>query len=120
MPSLETFDLDSKALLWEWQANDRDTRYQVGAAEEIDVRWVPTNARAQDPQGNTITIDVQMAADRLIPMGSILHEGADNGTTPTADFMEVKTVKAAKDVKGRATRYEYGLMRYGDTLPEVV
>lgn len=125
MPSPETSDLVHKALLWEFISNDRYGNSQVSAAVEIQCRWVPKRRTIVDAQGKLVATDVTVAVNREIPEHSIMWKGGFDDIPGTADvpdsgFMEVVAFDEADDVKGRETAREVRLMRYKNTLPEIV
>lgn len=123
MPPLETDDLDHKAVLWALAGYDRYGRPKVGAPEEVDVRWTWRRSEALDPQGNTVSLDADVAVDRKIKPGSKMWKGelADwYGTGSAGDdseLMEVVTYAEADDLKARETRRQVGLKRYQDKPP---
>jgi hypothetical protein len=122
VPDFETMDRGQAAVYW--PAAGRGNEFgepQVGAAEEIRVRWVDRKADVLDPAGNTVSLDAQVVTDFRVPPGSRLWKGelADwYGTGSAADDDEVMvavTAAEATDLKGRTTRYEVGLKRFRDT-----
>lgn len=114
----------------------------IGSPVEIKVRWVSGESRAMDKQGNNIVLDGKAVVNRDIPLGSLMWEGRirdlrtpeglmfdpilfdpsfyDPGDLPgtlgvdidVSKVMEVKTFNPSKDIKGRATYREVGLMRF--------
>lgn len=128
MPPLERKDLTDKAVLWEVSRYDGDGFPLVLAPVEISVRWEEAQVEMLDPEGQLVKVDVVAATTLNIPNGSMLWEGSledletqyGSGLTPTRDIYELVTRNRGKDLKGRITRYEFGLRRYKDTLPSVV
>lgn len=115
--------MPQKAVLWSKSGTDRYGDPLRGSPSEISVRWVVTHRQASDPQGNPITIDAQVSTSQDIVVGSVMWLGelADwygSGSGGVDDeVMEVVTRNRVPDLKGRVTRYEYGLAKYRDTLP---
>src|SRR5688572_9870118 len=101
---LETSDLHQKAVLWPFAGNDKHGQPVVSAeAVEIDVRWNQEKSEATDPNGNTVSLDATVAADRAIKIGSMLWLGcfADiPGTSgvPDEGIMQVRTYSNAADI----------------------
>lgn len=129
MPPPERAGLHQKAMLWEASGYDRDGQPTVSdTAVEVRVRWEEGNADRLDRAGQQIVVDVTVAVWRDIPLGSIMWEGSEEdlddepGTSgfPASDLFEVVTKDRQTDVKGRITRYEYGLKRYRDSMPDTV
>lgn len=131
MPPPELSYRRQKAVLWEAygprEGSKRYDRYgqvKVIAPVEIEVRWITKQSEALDPQGNTITLDATVVSAQKIPIGSTMWLGELSdwyGTGSGGDdseVMQVKTSDITVDLKGRVTRYEAGLMRYRDTLPD--
>lgn len=134
MPPLERMDLTEYAVMWEASRYGRDGFQVVLSPVQLRVRWEETNFDRMDANGHMITIDVVIASTQNIPIGSLMWEGKladlsgmdtdeEVGTgslIPDQDLYEVVFRVRAKDLKGRITRYEFGLKRYKDTLPSVV
>lgn len=129
MPSLEKKDLKGYAILWESTGNHTADGFPIVAQPvQIRVRWEEGNFEMIDPDGNQVRVDVILAAAQQIPLNSMLWEGSEEdleeegtgtGLTPLSDIYEVVTRSRASDLKGRHTRYEFGLRRYKDTLPQL-
>ncbi len=133
MPPLEHMDLTTKALYWAKVSVSRHGQAKVDpdSRVEIKTRWVHKRRDVLRPDGSTMRIDVTIATNVDIPLGSIVWEGSlldlDGNTTgtgtgtstevPHTDLMQVVSASRATDLKGRVTRYEYGLMRYGNNIP---
>lgn len=126
VPPLEQMDLVDKAVLWLVEGVDRYNEPLIGDPEEIDVRWVWGRTQALSPTGMPIGIDAQAVSDRPIPVGSLMQlielkhlpPGTGTNDEDLHDRMEVVTTKEGKDLKGRHTRYELGLVWFKSTLPE--
>lgn len=132
MPDLTIVGFTDTVLLWERYGTTGQGNLTVLPYVEIKARFVRRSGRALDPKGNTVGVDAQVAVGRDVPVGSLVWEGSEsdlavalgNAATvpmaPTSGILEVVTSNRAKDIKGRTTRRELGLKRYGDTLPRVV
>lgn len=124
-PPLEQMDLHDKAILWRWLRNDKHGNPVLAAAIEVNTRWEEGALEALDPKGEPILIDVQMAADRRIPSGSLMWEGSavdltnepGTGSVPQGDIYEVMFRIRAKSLRGEFMRFEYALKRYNNALP---
>lgn len=127
MPAFETMDLTEKALLWETTGGlDQYGQY---AYEFLDspvqrcVRWVEKRSLASDANGNPLSLDATVIMDREVAVGSLMWRGSltdlpGTGTAaPETDLMIVVLRSRTKDIKGRYTRWSYGLTRFKDTLP---
>lgn len=131
MPALEQMDRAQTAVLWPRASGragvDKFGNPVVGDAEEVTVRWNKTKREATNAQGNKVQIVADIVADQALTIGDIMWLGSFDdlsGTAyyhvsmvPTADVCQVITDDTTVDLKGRDTRYEYGLMRYTDTIP---
>jgi hypothetical protein len=87
---------------------------------------VESLSESMSPQENTQSWDVQAAFSRNIPIGSVMWLGQLDdlpigNKVPTTGLHEViKCTLVCKDVKGRNSRYEGGLMRLKGKLPAFV
>lgn len=125
-PPLEVLDLIDRAVMWPRVGYARSGRPVVSQTgrDELRVRWVERRREMQDPNGNTIIVDVQIATDRQLTHGSIVWLGTEAsiaGTvpayTPTADLYVVVATATAKRIDGKYVRYEAGLARHNGVLP---
>lgn len=120
MPPLEYLDLEDYAVLWEATGRNDDNGNPVVSDTPVEIRcrWEEGNIESPAPQTQDLVVDAVIATGRQLPMGSILWEGrlADVATA-TRDLYEVINRSRAKDLRGRISRYEFGLKRYTDTLP---
>ncbi len=127
-PPLEYMDLTDRALMWEVSRVDRHGMPLLSALVELPVRWEEGQVERMDAEGQLIVVDVTLATDQNIPIGSLMWEGSEEdledevGTTgiPESDIYEVITKMRGKSLKGEYTRYEFGLKRFKDTLPRVL
>lgn len=127
MPSLEHLDLTDKALLWEVVRYSREGQQIVSALVEIPVRWEEGQFEKADDIGQLLVVDVVLATNQNIPLGSLLWEGSEEdleelvGTSgiPESGIYEVVTRNRGKDLKGRVSRYEFGLKRFKDAMPDI-
>ncbi len=91
-------------------------------AVEVSVRWKDVHKEGPDKDGNTVTIDAEIALAMDLPIGSALWKGKlsdlPGGGIPGTDVMTVSAFfKWTPDVKGRNVRQTYGLQRLKDALP---
>ncbi len=127
-PPLEQMDLTQTAILWEIVGYDRNGMPTISAGVEIPVRWEEGNTEMVDTNDQRILVDVSIASNRNIKVDSLMWEGsiadlnelAGTGSPPPDDLYQVVMRIRAKDILGRYNRYEFGLKRYKDRLPEVV
>ena len=125
MPAFEIKDLPHDALLWEPTGTDRYGQTVVGDPAEVKVRWNTSRRNVLDAKGDTVALDATVIAKQVISIGSRLWKGllddwvgTGSGAAVTDEEVhEVKTVKITSDIKGRNTRYEYGLIKFRDIPP---
>lgn len=124
MPDIETIQRFQDAVYWAKSDDDRYGSPKVVAAIALRVRWEQKQAEMLSPQGETISVDAQVVADRALVMGSIMWLGrlVSLGTppTPTSDIFQAVAYDDVPDVDNLYIRRTYGLKRYTDALPEVV
>lgn len=112
------------AVLWTLNRHDRDGFPLLNPPVQICTRWEEKNLEMTDEEGNRIVVDVVLAANRQIAVGSLLWAGEEcdlpESGDPGVDLYEVLLRDRGNDLNGRITRYEFGLKRYKDTLPQVV
>lgn len=124
MPPLEHMGMVNRAVVWTIARHDGDGFPLVLAPVDLRVRWEEKNTQMVDPDGERIQVDVIVTSPQQILVGSIMWEGTiatlpDSGA-PTSDIYEVVARDRGDELKGRVTRYEFGLKRYKDKLPRVV
>lgn len=122
MPALEVMDLIHDAVLWRKTGSDANNVSVFSSAEDVRVRWVNKRREITDPKGNVVATDAQVTTCETLAVGDLLWKGciddvAGTGSEPVPEggLMQIVTRSEAQDVKGRATRREYGLMRYTDS-----
>jgi hypothetical protein len=128
MPPLERMDFHDRAMMWEVQRYDRHGNQLVAEPVELRCRWEEKQIEMLDDQGQRIVVDVILATTQNIPNGSLMWEGSEEdledevgtGLVPTDNIYEVIARDRGKDLKGRVTRYEFGLKRFKDVLPDRV
>jgi hypothetical protein len=122
MPPLEICDLTDTAILWAFAGTNREGDPLVSPPVAIPVRWEEAQDEIADKEGTRWKVDVQLATNQDIPLGSILWYGPLSAASPppTFDLYECVYRIHAKDLKGRVERYEFALKRYKDTLPKIV
>lgn len=125
MPQQEISHLRQRAVLWNSLGTvDRFGQSKVDNPIEIPCRWNDGYGEALDAQGNSIALDATVVLDRKVLTGSHMWlgtlsqwmgTGVGSGAAVPNYLMEVKTVKATPDVKGRSFMYVVGLIRFKDT-----
>lgn len=124
MPPLETSDCQEDAVVWPLSGQDDDAHQTFSTAyDEVKVRWVRRQSSGKDAKGNNVTTDVQIACNQELTLDSVFWLGALDdipGTSlvPSSDLWQVKTRDIAKDISGKHTRYEFGLVRWHDNLAD--
>lgn len=135
MPAIEVRDLNDKALLWEHTGGFDGNSDPVVASTfvEIAVRWNDKQADMLDPAGNKVRVDAMVIAAQDIPVFSVLWPGSqedledelygtgsifDDTLVPSEGLVRVVADNTTRDLKGRNTRYEFGVKRYSGTLTQ--
>lgn len=112
MPRMEVRGLKQKAVYWPLDSYANRGIPTAGAAVEIMVRWIHSEAEVIDPTGAPVRIDATAVVDRDITPGSRMWLGAKvDLPDPITDQMEVVTFDKTPDVKGRYYRREVTLRR---------
>lgn len=121
MPAPEVQDLNDYAVLWAASSKDNYGRFKVSPPVEIRVRWEDSLHESTDPQNTVEARPAEVFVDRAISIGSVLWHGRqkDLPSTPTSLY-KVAGYDGTPDIKNRFTQRTVSLVRYGDTLPEVV
>lgn len=135
MPPLEQTDLIHRMLWWPRSSVNRYGQVKVLASSRTQLwcRWTDRRRDVLRPDGSIISIDATIATTRALTVGDIVWRGGlvdlpSNGLTgtgtgtvdgelPEEDLMQVTTENVANDLKGGETRYEYGLMKWGNAVP---
>lgn len=99
---------------------NREGIVKVLAGAEKRVRWEEGEFEMLDPNGERIRVDVVIAAAQDIELGSIMWKGQLVNFAVPALLFEVVTRSTADDLDGTRTRYEFGLKRYTNQLPEII
>lgn len=121
MPPLEHMDMTSNVVYWRLVRHDKNGFPLVVEAEEIHGRWEEINKEMVDDKGNRVQVDVILTVPQQLVMGSLMWEGElSDLPSPPRDLYEVVGRDRGKDLKGYVTRYEFGLRRYKDKLPQTV
>jgi hypothetical protein len=138
MPDFEVSDLYHKAVVWTDTDSVADSYGQFQRASksiELSCRWNDKKTVRRDAKGNAIALDAWAAFDRPVALGSTVFKGSlldlavlesarkSNALTPTANnttLYEVTYDGSVSDIRNRAQRYEYGLKRLSDTIPDVI
>jgi hypothetical protein len=131
MPPPELQGMVHKAQVWACVGRDSHGQPLIGSLtpEEVECRWVPKTRQITDPQGNPLTIDVQVRVENAVEIGSAMWLGsyedleeAITGTdttdlVPETDIYEVVMADESADVRGEFVSHVLGLKWRGDTLP---
>lgn len=124
MPPLEHCDHHQPCLLWEFRYHDGQGDAVVASTpDELDCQWVDRTRFVRGADGQQVQIDatVALTRDDPVPLDSLFFRGtlSDYTTREELTVMQVLTRNEATDLKGRATRREYGLAFYRGALPTV-
>lgn len=123
MPQLEHMDFHTKAILWVIAKHDKSGKPLLSPPVQICCRWEEKQTQMVNEKGEDILVDVVLATNRDIVTGSLLWEGSteclalETNSIPESNIYELIVRDRGYDLKGRVTRYEFGLKRYTDTLP---
>lgn len=123
-------DMRERAVLWTiartpegFPRHSGDGFPLLDAPVDVCCRWEEKQIEMTDDTGNRVVVDVILTVARSIPVNSIMWEGRScdlpESGDPGIDLYEVLARDRGKDLNGRVTRYEYGLKRYKDTLPDL-
>ncbi len=118
--SVEIFDCVDYAVLWEADGLDNYGVVKVLEPVEIRCRWNDSPKDSVSSQGDKVSLTVRISALRDIPIQSILWHGklVDLPESPT-NLCQVKSVDGGLDVHGLAERFEFGLVRFMDRVPNL-
>lgn len=122
MPSPELSSLLQEAVLWAYNGKDNWGRVEVTQPVEVMVRRVKAVGRQQSSTTDTQTDTGTMyQIDREVPLNSLLWFGklCDLPTVPTPLNL-VKNYMETPDVKDRECVRSVTLVRYAETLPQIV
>jgi hypothetical protein len=125
MPPLEHMDLTDKVLVWAAAGVNPAGDTVVSAMVELDARLVVRKRQMVNAFGQLVGVDAQVVLDVPVGEGSVVWEGGEDdlpgtASVPEGGLWQVIATARAKDLRGRVTRYEYGLRRFAETMPEVV
>jgi len=125
VPAVEVVDFIHYAVLWRRTGQDRFGKPVTSAPTQVRCRWIETRKEKTDAQGNTVTIDAQVYINTDIVVGSLMWKGRLTELLGTAsplsgNIMQVINFTKTPDLKGRNHRSMVSVMRYMDTLPEIV
>lgn len=125
MPPLEYMDFHNRAILWVIVGHTKNSMPKLSSPVQICCRWEEGHTELVNTEGQNIVVDVVMATNRDIVNGSLLWEGTEEQLSeyddaPPRDIYEVIMRSRGDSLNGRVRRYEYGLKRFKDTLPQVV
>src|SRR5687768_9890959 len=109
------------AVLWAIAGKDKYVNPTVSAAIALKVRWIDKQTESLDADNQVVRSDVMVKTNRDIGIGSILWKGKlPDVPSPPTDLYQVIQSRDVPNIKNRETRYTVFLIRFGDTLPEVV
>lgn len=134
MPAFEQMDTHQRAVLWPaLTGRDKFDEYgdaKTGSPQEIHVRWIEKEMDGLRPDGTPVRLDAQIHAIEDIAVGSVLwlapneddlalNQWYETGSAgEDSGLMVVEALLGrARDLKGRFTRREYGLVKYRDEAP---
>ena len=121
MPSLETSQLDQKAVLWELSGTgipyDDYGEPIVEAGEEIDCRWQWGKKEGISSRGTPIAWEAQVAVDREIAVGSTMWKGELDDYVATETKLQVLDYVESPSLDGKETRRVVRLGKLSDELP---
>ena len=112
-----------KAVYWEASGLDDYGNATVLTPVELDVRWEDIYEEVLDPVGTTIALDAMIVVDQVIPIGSIFWKGDLISYTAIASpsgYKQAMYYGDIPDIKGQFIRQTVKLMRYRDSLPDLV
>lgn len=124
-PPLEYTDLVDKVLVWPAAGVSPEGDTVLSGFVEYDARLVVRKRQMVNAAGQLVSVDAQLTIRGLVGEGSVVWEGGEDdlpgtGSTPEGDLWQVIATARGKDQKGQHVRYEYGLQRYGETMPDRV
>jgi hypothetical protein len=125
VPPLEQMDRHQYAVYWEALGTDSYGQSKVSDDPvELRVRWNFKRTQTVSANGTPVALDGTVVADRELVADSLLWAGRLRDLPAGTSFSEeddelyvVTTVTVTKDIKGRNTRYEFGVARFRSTLP---
>ncbi|MGL6095044.1 MAG: hypothetical protein ACRC7O_04490 [Fimbriiglobus sp.] len=122
MPPVERRDFRQKVVWWKRTGQDVYAEPTVEGPFEIKCRWVTTLTEGGNPAQYGVAWDAQISTGAAVKVGDLLWLGGlddlpGTGLVPETDIFEAKRGATTPDVKNRNTRYEFGLMRFKDSLP---
>lgn len=122
MPPQETAFLFDEAVVWEYAGVDKDGEPTVLTPYEIKVRWESgPNTRGVDQTGQLVRFDAFIICQEEYPLGSIFWLGKyEDLATPPVDLFRAVSFDDTADIRNITTYREYGLLRFHNTLPEIV
>jgi hypothetical protein len=123
VPPVEAADLFQDCIVWRKIDETDDNEPVVSPGEQVDCRWVNRRIQTVGADGEPVAYDATLALDEDVPDGSIVWEGCladfEDDIAKKNRLMAVIRFAGTPDVKGRNTRYEYGLMRFRGVLPTI-
>lgn len=124
MPPIERAHRKDPVVVWEKiRVNDQNEPI-VGEPSEIKVRFQHRRIETISPDGTPILIEALITPTYEIPIDSIIWKGTMQeygllNLNEQQEYWQVVIHNIATDVKGRSTRYQFGLRRFRGSLPEV-
>jgi hypothetical protein len=125
MPPVELMGRHQKAIYWPATATRNRYGQQIVSVtlrKELQVRWDDMTLKENlSPDSTKKTRTATVIVDRELAMRSLMWLGSEDdlpaGGIPTSDLLEITEDLSDQDIKGRVTKWAYGLSRYTDTLP---
>jgi hypothetical protein len=132
MPPPERRNFHQMAVLWSYVRTSADGEPILAQPVNLRCRWEEGQTEIPNADGTFLTVDATVSTIQNILLNSIIWEGQylPDGTyqdpqkvvykVPTIYLYEVVIRNRGKNVRGRVTRYEFGIRRYKDILPTVL
>lgn len=125
MPAQELAFRRQVATLWERNGVDAYGRPTYATPVEVCVRWDDVYRNVRKANGDTVTVEAIITADRNVPIGSAVWLGSyedlpgtgSASTTPEDSSHEIYAVDVTPDIKGRVYHYKWQLMRRNALRP---
>lgn len=122
MPPMEQQSRTTKVVYWASAGFDNYGEYKITEdAIQLVVRWNAVKSEAKDAKGKTISIVVEIIADRQLEIGSIIWVGRllslPDPLSGIANLYQLMTVDITTSVCGKFTYYGYGLAKFSNSLP---
>lgn len=91
MPDLTIVGLRQTAILWSRYGTTAKGEPTLCPAVEIPVRWTNRSTRSQAPRDGVVAYDARVAVGQVVPIGSIMWEGAISDAPDGDDILSAAT-----------------------------